>query len=70
MFVNIATSVSRFGKNSPLYQTFKSLCAILWIVYLICGKLLCQLWHFHAIGPIVNVVNGQRANNNTDIWSH
>ena len=34
------------------------------------GKLLCQLRHFYAIGPIVIVVNGQRFNNKIAIRSH
>ena len=48
---------------------FKSL-GNFWIAYLVFGKLLYQLWHFFATGQIVDVVNGQRLNNNIAIWSH
>ena len=47
--------------------------AIIWMAYLVLGKLLYQFWHCYATGQIVIVVNGQRLNSDIAIrsrWLH
>ena len=63
-------SVTRFVEILPLWQNFKSLWGTFWMGYLAFGKLLYQLWNFYATGQIVIVVNSQRLNTNSVIWSH
>ena len=62
--------MTRFVEILPLWQNFKSLWGTFWMGYLAFGKLLYQLWNFYATGQIVIVVNSQRLNTNSVIWSH
>ena len=66
----VENSVTRFVEILPLWQNFKSLWGTFWMGYLAFGKLLYQLWNFYATGQIVIVVNSQRLNTNSVIWSH
>ena len=61
---SLLVSVTRFGEISPLWQTFKSLWAIVWMAYLVFAKRLYQLWHFYATAQIVIAVNSHRLNSN------
>ena len=65
------SSVTRFGKISPLGQNFKSLGQFL-KAYLVFGKIVSILGQiFYAFMQIYIVTNGQiLINNNFAIWSH
>ena len=62
--------MTRFGEILPIWQNYKSLWTIFWMVYLVIGKHLYQTLAFYATGRIFIVVNGQRLNSNKAIWSH
>ena len=63
----VDNSVTKFGQFGKILKAFGQ---FFWMVYLIFGRLLYQLWHFYVNGQIVIVVNRQRLKNNTAIWSH
>ena len=67
---SFASSVTRFGEISSLWQNFTSFWQIL-TVYFLFGKILSLLWKiWYTVGLIFIVANAKILKNNLIIWSH